>query len=88
MIAILLAALALTLASLTAVFSAERFAHRLAGARGWGLTLALAAAAVLLRRGALGTPEAVATACVVLMAGIPAVATLASWRRRAAHHAR
>ncbi|WP_313079213.1 hypothetical protein [Pulveribacter sp.] len=88
MIDLFLAVPALALAGLTAVLSGPRYGHRLAGTRGGALTAALAAAGVLLLRGALGGPEALAAATLVLMAAVPAIATFASWRRRGAGHGR
>ena len=78
----LAAALALTLASIAAVFATERASSRITGPLGWALTLLLAVVAVLLLRGPLGGPEAVAVATAIPMAAIPAFATLAGWRQR------
>lgn len=79
---ILIATLALTLSSLTAVLAAERFAHRLRGLPGWSLALALAVAAWALLRGALDGAAAAAAAVAVLMAALPAWATWLSWRQK------
>lgn len=82
MVPFLIAAILLSLASLTAVFATERCAHSLYGPRGWTLTLVLAAGAVCLLCVVLGIAEAAAVAIVLLMAGIPTVATLVHWRQR------
>lgn len=82
MFSILLAALALTLASLAAVFATERAASRITGPLGWGLALALILLAVLALHGILLGAESLAAATLLLMAAIPAIATAIGWQRR------
>lgn len=78
----LAAALALTLASLAAVLATERAASRITGRRGWCLALLLSGLAIFLLSRPHAGPEAVAMATAGLMATVPLIATLTSWRQR------
>lgn len=84
MLHLLLATLALTLASLVAVFASERAASRITGRRGWALTCALLVIGVLALRPTLAWGEALATATVWLMALLPLGAAALGWHRRRA----
>lgn len=78
----LMAALAVTLASVVAVCATERAASRISGPWGWSLAGLLSAAAVLLLRPVLATAEAVAVTTAGLMLAIPLLATGAGWWQR------
>jgi hypothetical protein len=78
----LLVVLTLTLVSAVALCATARATHRIPNPWGWGLTLLLSAVAVALLRLWLGWSEAVATACIGVMAVLPVLATAAGWRRR------